>query len=167
MADPAAYRCPDCGCDDTQRLSLAYDQGTSRTGLFGVSVSTDGSLGVGGGSIARQSDLIKKLAPPKLERDSKTRAIQVLLVVAGAFATLLFVCAGGELILVGLAALTLFGMAIFVTVKGEPRRVELHKEWQRQVAIWDRTFFCKRCGQNFIPSVPGELSNDVPRAGTG
>lgn len=95
MADFAAYQCPQCGSDNTQRLSVIHEQGTSQGKISGMSISSDLSVGVGGGTIGHQSELAKKFAPPKLETDQFTGQMMV----AGCFCTLLLPCGLGSMFL--------------------------------------------------------------------
>ena len=183
MPNSSAYRCPQCGSDDTQRLAILHDQGTNRVSLRGMSISTDMSVGIGGGTLRHQSELAKKLAPPRAaswDANPVGALLAIVLLVSGlAFYALWLefdrdysrswgVWLGQVLALLVsslISAASAYGVYYYLRLEA-PIRDAKHKKWQRDMAEWQKTYFCKRCGHSYVLNAAdisdGGLINDPP-----
>jgi hypothetical protein len=148
-------RCPKCNSTDLKKVSLAYKEGLyeteGRTRLRAVAVGGGGPDLVVGRATTRgsqQSAFSKQLSPPV-----KWSYLKVI-----GWSVLVFVCVGWLVFYVNTitanattvlsAPLTFFALisgAIFALLLFLAWRHN-HSIYQTQYALWDKSFFCERCG---------------------
>lgn len=162
------YQCPQCKSDDTQRIAVLVDMGTSRGVLGGLGVNTNLDLGVGGGVMGSASELARKFAKPKEPSRDLTsyEIISAVLIVGG-----LFIGSAGlgplldgdpKGVLIGLPIMGLGGFLLWYSIQrlASPspetlaQRAAAKAAYQQQLAQWNRAFLCKRCGWSFLGPEP-------------
>lgn len=149
------YRCTKCGSDQIQSVPAVHSGGTSI--IEGSSVST-GVIWQGGAKLTpvmgstnslslQQTDLAKKLAPPKKRSTdwSKLPATAGLYGFA-TLALLVFALPVGAL-------LAVYGIIWLVKYANEksPSGIWNRNEWPKLMADWETSFYCNRCGAVFHP----------------
>jgi ribosomal protein S27E len=163
--------CPDCGNENTQRLSIVYKAGTTNTQAAGEMSAIHVPLGnpYGVSSIngtfmtacRDQSDLAKLAAPPTRPDLRGSGAATAWRVIGASVAVIWGVwtcCAGGRIVSAAVGSGVIFGVTLIgeSVLRGmhrpgrdEVRALQLHAERKEQ---WRRSFICLRCGRIFIPS---------------
>ncbi len=152
-----SFHCPNCGSADTQKSSLAYENGLSdintRSTTLGL-FSGRGGLGLGAGRTktkgSAQTKLSQKTAPP-----AKKRYVKPLIFIILA-PTLL------NLILhllpinipnnIGNGLMTFENWAIPLACVAwiYVARSYNTKQWPSLKSIWDKAFICLRCDNQFV-----------------
>jgi hypothetical protein len=131
--------CPNCGSDNTQKLSLAVEGGTFKSGgtTFGL-----GGAGRSAGVFAASSKgsstsklAEKHAAPEKLPVIGGFFAIMVVAVVAAVFV-------GGAAIQWG------FWVGIAASILSFINNV---KNYPKEFVIWDAKYLCLRCSEVYTP----------------
>lgn len=136
--DHRRYDCPECGSENTQRATLAYESGTARSRAYTRGGGTHDRTEYGAVTEGEGRTLLAtRLAPPKPRR-----------VVAG---TIGFFVLGLYVELITHSTVVLFGVwvpaAVYAVwaVKQNRRLAEKRREWAQQ-------FVCMRCGEKFDPT---------------
>jgi hypothetical protein len=161
----AAFQCPKCGSDETQRLAVLRDKSTTRTRILGIGGNTDWTFALGGGTVTQQSELARRLAPPKKPGLSDGGfGLKVVILFLGTFCIASLSLSGLfhrpfrlPYFLVGLAGI---GLAAFMgraawrysrehRPMAEQRQREAKATYENKLARWQRSFFCNRCGHIF------------------
>jgi Short C-terminal domain len=156
--------CPKCNSPDTQKFSTLYESGSS-VGIFGGSgvgasqVGLSGSLF--GGRTKNQTLLARRVAPPKLSGSdfSGPGMIWFAIFLIG-FAVLLGfvgVFIAKEMILdVMIVPICFSSLGIFTLIGAVRARtrsaVDRRRREQERMEQWRNSWFCLRCGQEFVES---------------
>ena len=147
--------CPECGCSELKKVSLAYPeglfqmQGSSRVRAVVIGgTEPDLVLGRATARASHQSVLSSQLSPP-----AKWSYLKI-----GSWAVLVFLCVGwlifyintirtnsttvlsASVTLFALVAVAIFALLLFLAWKHN------HSAYRLQFAEWDRSFVCQRCG---------------------
>jgi len=149
------FLCPKCNSNNLKKVSLAYQeglfQGEARTRLRAVVVGGGGPDMVVGRTTTRglqQSALSKNLTPPVKWSYLKVIGWSVLLFVCVSWLIFYVNTITANATTVSSAPLTVFASisaAVFVLLLSFVWRHN-HSTYRRQLAEWDRSFICSRCG---------------------
>jgi hypothetical protein len=172
-----SLNCPQCGSDNTQKVSVIYHAGTtsgeSDSGGIGMAYDFQGHNGtpmlVGAKTKTfQQTELARSFTPQQHNIPTGTDAIYLLILIAIlSILWILLICLG----LIGLISMY-FLLAIIITTplflrlvfkfissltkKDEMDRMnhrKLMEENARLMAEWHKQYFCHKCGNIFIPSI--------------
>lgn len=133
--------CPNCGNENTQKLSLAVASGTFSNRSVSMGAGFTGSgVGVGGG--ASRGTSTSKFAEQYAE-PQKMQPIKMFIAV--------LILAGFAALFVGSIAITIgFWVGILASLLSIYNNV---KVYPREHAEWNSKFLCHRCSMVFTPSV--------------
>lgn len=135
-----AFNCPRCQSENTQKLSMLHELGTSiiDTATVGGGVGSHGSLGVGAANTTgtSQTKLAQKYAPPKKEP------------VLGAFFGCAFLGLIASIFFSGVAFLIGAVLGVFAAYAGYKKNKE---EYPAKLRQWQSQFLCLRCENLFVP----------------
>ena len=165
MEEQSKYNFPKCGTDKTQRIKLIYESGTSsqKTILTGIGIGAGGGIGVGvgGGAGISQSELARRLAPPqRVSLENEVFGLLFLIIIS-----LIILVTGCALIwgktenvflkAIGLLILlfvTGYLLSFGIRQYGESKKKnsEALAKYKQDCAIWERLWFCHRCGHVFF-----------------
>lgn len=135
-------KCPKCESENTQRLQVAFQNGTQNISTSsrstGIGISSNGSLGLGLGSSKTsgqsQTILAQQVAPPP-KKSLKWP------VIGGIVGWILLTSKGPiAVILIGIAILGISGYLIY------QRRQFNSKEWPGLYQHWSNSWICHKCG---------------------
>ena len=166
LGDAMDLRCPNCNGTNLKKLSLAYQEGTSRlnarTRLRGVVVGSDGpDLVVGRATTkgTQQTDVSRALTPPKKWSYRKLFGWSVLVFLSVGWIVFYVNTITKNTSSVSSVPLTIYAVlcaGVFVVLfllYWEHN----HSTYPRQYVRWNRSFLCQRCGsvsEHDVPSVP-------------
>jgi hypothetical protein len=150
-------RCPRCGSDDTQKLSVIH----ARSSQTPASDDTTGEgEGDNTGLPANQTGLASEASPPDAPKEPIVMFVVLLglgIVAVGAVA---FAANIGNSLDRGLAfvGVVIAGVGIAVIIgairnhaqQAETRKSEL-AAYRKEMALWNRRYGCLRCGRIYIP----------------
>jgi hypothetical protein len=152
---PMELQCPNCKSTNLKKASLAYQEGfqrvSTRTRLSGVVVGSDGPDVVVGRATTKgiqQTEISKALTPPKKWSYLKLVARSVLVFVSVGWIVFYVNAITKNSTSVSSAPLTIYvvlyagGFAAIVVLFSKHN----HSTFPRQLAQWDRSFVCQRCG---------------------
>jgi hypothetical protein len=153
-AYPMELRCPNCGGTDLKKVSLIYEEGSSRikakSRLRGLSLGDDGPsvfAGTAATNGINQTLLSERLRPPQ-----KWSYVKLLLWTGLVAIVSLVVCV--HMVMSSSSAVSsvpfvmgvVVGLAAFVaTLIGIWRHNQ--SVYPRQFAEWEKSFLCQRCGE--------------------
>jgi hypothetical protein len=142
-------RCPQCGSDDTRKVSLVYGEGTSSISgsVRTYGRSSDGGTGYSFGNLSgsQQTELSRRLAPPAQKQHSP-RAVAALFVTLMVVSFVVLTNGGTP---VGVMAIGLpIAFLAFYAANGDTRAWN-ETELPKLRAEWERKFLCRRCGVVF------------------
>ena len=140
--------CTNCGSENTQRLEVICDGGTTtsvgRTAGVATGHSAGGGPGVGGYSgttrTTSKTDLAQKCAGPA----KKGYGFAILLIIVGLIAGFMYFAGAGGLS--ALIALASFGGAYFLIKNANSYN---GGEWPRLHSAWLKKWYCHKCGTTF------------------
>ena len=140
-----SFSCPICKSEETQKLSLIFEAGTSNVALgsIGADIGT-GHIGVAGTAGTIQSNLAKRYAPP--ERKSGGKNVLSALILWMPFCIFVVAAFGAgmpEFIMIFLGTVALSVILI--------RGAVYHNTnvYPFQLAEWNKKMVCLRCGNVF------------------
>jgi hypothetical protein len=142
-----SFSCPSCGSENTQKISLLYQSGTTnvRLGSIGVGGTGTGHLGIGVGATGgcAQSDLARQYAPPK-KLDPSTQ-MGCLIVIGVILTPIMYALTDSKIFAVFVLIIFIAAVALLYN------HAERHntKVFPQQFAEWDKKFLCLRCGVIF------------------
>jgi hypothetical protein len=157
-----AYRCPQCGSDDTASLPAIHQAGTSSS--WGTVVGVVGDhLAVGGTGGVSTTAMAERAAPPPRSDPTAANlmiaaAVGMILIrhimsanepvrgSASAWSTL----ADWAVTLVWWAVAGFLAAAGIGTLRANRRRDA--SNWRRRYAAWQQMWMCRRCGTMFTPA---------------
>ena len=155
LDDAMDLRCPNCNGTNLKKLSLAYQEGTSRlnarTRIRGVVVGSDGPDVVVGRATTKgthQTEISKVLTPPKKWSYSKLIAWSILVFLSLGWIVFYVNIITKNTSCVSSVPLTIyavlcagvFGVLFLLYWKHN------HSTYPRQYVQWNRSFICERCG---------------------
>jgi hypothetical protein len=142
-----AGSCPQCGSNHVQKVTLAYETGSSTSTAIVVGATTYGTAAGGVAAGQQQSLLASRLKPPE-NPDVKAGqwgcATTILVAIVG------FALAAGGAAAVGSGVFTAFvaapcvGIIVFLLL-----RLVAMPDYESRLASWDRQWICLRCGAVF------------------
>ena len=152
---PMELQCPNCKSTDLKKVSLAYQQGlqhvSTRTRLRGVVVGSDGPDVLVGRATTKgtqQTEISKKLTPPKKWSYLKLTGRSIL-----AFLSVGWVVFYMNTITKNSSSVSSVPLTIYIVLSaGVFVALVLaywnhnHYTYAQEFAVWDRSFFCQRCG---------------------
>jgi DNA-directed RNA polymerase subunit RPC12/RpoP len=153
--DDISYNCPSCKSENIQRASVLVSSGSNKlraatVGVSGGSSGINAGIGLSGGSIT--SELAAKLSPPNKPQPAdlfmfKCITFPGLLLFIALCAYMFF--SGGSLV----GGFVTLGLLVFLIYYGYfiwlPPQEKQRVEYPQALAIWERTYFCLRCGSTF------------------
>jgi hypothetical protein len=139
--------CPRCDSENTQSFQMAYQTGTSK--LLMIGISEGGGLGLGGGK--NQSALAKSVKPPEPPSSVGESIALIILLVVG------FNILGAALMLlidpfIGIfvaVALTI-AVAIFGAIKSRSGKDKGQRQFHLATDRWRRSWICLKCGGTWL-----------------
>ena len=145
-----AYKCPQCGSQQIQKLSVIYESGTSdistTTNHAGIAIGKGFSImplfGRSRTSGTQQSQLAQKAAPPARFSLSRTIASTASIVVVGGIVAAIFLGTWAFWLL----ALLVCGYTAFAIKQGLTYN---KNQWPKAYQDWERRWMCHRCGTCF------------------
>jgi hypothetical protein len=152
-AYPMELRCPNCGSTDLKKASLAHEEGLSRIkaksrlrGLFFGDDGTSVLVGTAETKGIQQTELAKRLRPPKkwsyLKPIGWSAGISFVLLIV--YVHSVMGSTGKVSSLSGMVATVAIGGLFLVLMFATWRHNRL--AYPRQLAEWQRSFVCQRCG---------------------
>ena len=152
------YKCPTCGSEQVQRVSVVYESGTTSTrgrGL-GVAIAGDDLIPVGTSTRSTsQTQLAARLVPPKKQGAGYILSA-VAITLGGVVFGLIPAAAGGVIGIAIGSCLALGGFAGgLVYAATESKKVSAYNSqvWEKQYQQWQRRWLCHKCGHVFTPEV--------------
>lgn len=138
-------KCPKCESENTQRLEVAFNNGTQNisttSNSAGVGIGSGGKIGFGGGvtktSGQSQSVLAQQAAPP-LKSSYKWPAIGVFFGFLGLLGVADMSMPVGGLVMLGGGAFS--GYVLY------NRRQFNSQEWPKLYQHWSESWLCHKCG---------------------
>lgn len=152
-------KCPKCESENTQRLEVAFHNGTQNisttSNTAGVGIGSGGRIGFGGAvtttSGQSQSVLAAACAPPAKKSDKGPSAAFVFGLVLPCLPMVFAVMFGSSLSL-GMLGMTLGAVVVFSPVWGSGlyllrSRSEYNKQvWPSLYKHWSESWVCHKCG---------------------
>jgi len=135
--------CPNCGSDNTQRLEVIYDSGTSNINTTGVTSGVGLARGLGGGAAVTKTSGVSrttmavKAAPPIKKKWIFLALIAFVVLLVGISSGSI----GGILFGVGLA-----GGAGYLCYK---MSIYNNHVWPGLYQTWLRSWMCNKCGATY------------------
>lgn len=136
------YSCPSCGSENTQKISILYDSGTSKSAAAGVAFG-GGAMGIGALSGYTRSSLAASISPPQ-KRSSSTLIFGIMVMTV--FCAALLASSGWLCVLV----VVIIGVAASILVWIGNNR-DNKRYFEPEFSEWGKRFFCLRCGRIFLP----------------
>jgi len=139
--------CPVCGSENTQKVSLIYESGTSSTNSSSLGIGISGhhkAIGVANTSSNTQSDLAKRCAPPK-KRGTTEQGVWTLLGIIPAIGIATVFNSDA----LGIAVWTLLFAALLASTRSAAR---YNRDiYPRRYDAWAKRMLCLRCDNMFSP----------------
>lgn len=139
-------KCPKCESENTQRLEVAFNNGTQNisttSNSAGVGIGSGGKIGFGGGvtktSGQSQSVLAQQAAPP-VKKSYKWPAIGAFFGILGGLSGL------GDMSTV-VTGLAILGVGAFSGYVCYSRFQFNSQEWPKLYQHWSESWLCHKCG---------------------
>jgi len=153
-------KCPHCDSDNTRRVSVIYQTGTSVGSFGGIGVSLDGDVGSFGGISASQTLFARNFQPPARPSSNPIGLIVLTLGCGFVFASFAYYSGAFDFkpsqgwILVAVIGVLLLGAAMIILIADYDKKNRTHHSALKR---WAHQWVCLRCGNRFNPETYVEL----------
>lgn len=141
--------CRKCGSDNTQRVAMAFQSGTTTGRTTGVGFAPGAGMIIGGTRTDTQTELARRLSPPVPPGYPSGNVVAALF--GGFFVGAIFMAGVKFPILGGLLFTAWFGAGVTLAVLAHKGHVVRMTTYQQQWAIWNKRWICNRCGEIWLP----------------
>lgn len=147
-----AVQCSECGSDNVQRVSMAFESGIStvESKTRGVGLA-GGGIGVGAAKTkgVQQSALSQRLSPPR-KKGLKWAIISII------FGFIILGAASGGGKLLGLLLMVIGGLMGYMAFRFNK------SDYPALLNKWQSSFYCNVCGSMFQPNVVLAATTENP-----